>query len=97
VSRTKGHLRLVDPLPPEHPDDLVHETDERYTRPTGHPSTWAWPSVDTGPVAVEFRCPLCGKVTETDRPVLQRWCTGNTLLGQRTHVPTEMVRTELRD
>lgn len=97
VSRSKGHLRLVDPLPPEEPE-LEHEDDRLYQRPKGHPSTWSWPSpVDTGGV-VRFVCPHCGKTQVTDRPVLQRWCTGNSVAtGIRTHAPVEMVRNELRE
>jgi hypothetical protein len=117
VTRQKGHLRLVEPLPDPCPTctgpsrttvgmicptcgtdyTADYDTEERYTRPTGHPSTWHW-AVDTGVGEIQFECPLCGKVQRTDRPVLQRWCTGNSVTtGIRTHVPTEMVRTELSD
>jgi hypothetical protein len=97
MGRAKGHLRLVDPLPPEDPD-LAHEREEFY-RPAELPSAWHWPPppVDTGGV-VRFVCPHCGKTQVTDRPVLQRWCTGNNpATGTRTHAPVEMVRNELRD
>lgn len=93
MSRSKGHLRLVDPLP-EEPEP------ERFTRPTGHPSTWHWPDrlVDRDRAQLMFQCPVCEQVYYTDRVVLERWCTGNSpVTGARTHVPTEMDRIELSD
>lgn len=81
MTRQRGHLRLVEP-------------EEVAAFEPGSVIDGSPGSVDT---VLLFRCPECGKEQRTDRPVIERWCTGNTRLGQRTHGPVRMFRTELSE
>lgn len=52
------------------------------------------------PVTVDthlrFSCPACGKVQDTDRQVIERWCLGDPgRQGIRAHRPVRMEREEI--
>jgi hypothetical protein len=85
----RGHLRLVEPwVEPPMPEDGGPEVFEEGEREREKP-------VDTVRRLILFRCMECGKQSSTDRPVLERWCVGNTSTGQPTHGPVKMTRTEV--
>lgn len=89
MSRSRGHLRLVEPLPPEPPEDSEQVLASTAWSELANP-------VDTTRRLILFKCPTCGKQSSTDRPVKERWCTGQSGPGGlRAHMPVQMSWTEV--
>lgn len=83
MGRARGHLRLVQP------GETVEQVEASLPPVASRPGS----VVDTG---LRFTCPTCGKVQDTNRPVIERWCTGDPLnAGIRRHQPVRMTREEI--